>query len=128
MRKIYGRWETYPEMQRDWFSIPYNQNTNQRMEYTFPASFPTIDELLFASYGGNSYLGDAIVIWKRDGKLYENVGGHCSCYGLQDQWEPEETSVSALAKRDYSHSVYLCNQDPESVKAYWDLVARLGEK
>lgn len=24
---------------------------------------------------------------------------HCSCYGLEDQWEPEETTLEALKHR-----------------------------
>lgn len=31
--------------------------------------------------------------------LYEVHGGHCSCYGLEGQWEPERTTVASLRKR-----------------------------
>lgn len=61
---------------------------------------PTDDELIYANYSYESYSGDAFVVFKRDGKLYEVSGGHCSCYGLEGQWEPEETTVEALAMRD----------------------------
>jgi hypothetical protein len=61
--------------------------------------FPNDDEILFASYGGASYEGDAFVLFERAGKLYENTGGHCSCYGLEGQWEPEETTWDALVMR-----------------------------
>lgn len=33
---------------------------------------------------------------KETGVLYENHGSHCSCYGFEGQWEPEETSVEYL--------------------------------
>ena len=33
---------------------------------------------------------------KETGKLYENHGSHCSCYGFEGQFEPEETSVIYL--------------------------------
>lgn len=56
-------------------------------------------EVLLASYGGGSYEGDAFVLFRRDGKLYEVHGSHCSCYGLEGQWEPEETFKEALMKR-----------------------------
>jgi hypothetical protein len=56
-------------------------------------------EILLASYGQGSYEGDAFVLFRRDGKLYEVSGGHCSCYGLEGQWEPEETTVDALRYR-----------------------------
>ena len=55
--------------------------------------------ILFAWYGHGSYDGSAFVLFERGGKLYEVNGGHCSCYGLEGQWEPEETSVEALKHR-----------------------------
>ena len=55
--------------------------------------------VLLASYGQGCYEGDAFVLFERDGKLYEVNGGHCSCYGLEGQWEPEETTVEALRHR-----------------------------
>lgn len=55
--------------------------------------------ILLASYTYEDYSGDAFVLFERGGKLYEVNGGHCSCYGLEDQWEPEETSIEALMHR-----------------------------
>ena len=56
-------------------------------------------EILLASYGTPSYEGYAFVLFRRDGKLWEVNGSHCSCYGLEGQWEPEETTVEALRRR-----------------------------
>lgn len=56
-------------------------------------------DVLLASYGHENYSGDAFVLFKKDGKLYEVNGGHCSCYGLEGQWEPEETTAAALLHR-----------------------------
>jgi hypothetical protein len=56
-------------------------------------------EILLASYGTPSYEGYAFVLFRRDGKLYEVNGSHCSCYQLEGQWEPEETTVDALRHR-----------------------------
>lgn len=55
--------------------------------------------MLFASYEYADYAGDAFVLFRKDGKLYEVNGGHCSCYGLEGQWEPEETTIEALEHR-----------------------------
>jgi hypothetical protein len=55
--------------------------------------------ILFASYGYESYSGDAFVLVEIDGKLNEVNGGHCSCYRLEGQWEPEETTLEALQHR-----------------------------
>lgn len=56
-------------------------------------------EILFAWYGYGDYDGSAFVLFERDGRLYEVNGGHCSCFGLEGQWEPEETSVEVLMHR-----------------------------
>ena len=55
--------------------------------------------ILFAWYGNGSYDGTAFVLFEREGDLYEVNGGHCSCYGLEDQWDPEITSVEVLEHR-----------------------------
>ena len=55
--------------------------------------------ILLAWYGGDGYDGSAFVLFERNGKLYEVNGGHCSCYGLEEQWDPEETFVPALMHR-----------------------------
>lgn len=33
-----------------------------------------------------------------DGKLYEQAASCCSCYGIDDQWGPVESSVEAIKK------------------------------
>lgn len=55
--------------------------------------------ILFASYGEDNYSGDAWVLFEQDGKLFEVNGSHCSCYGLEGQWEPEEVTLEALEYR-----------------------------
>jgi hypothetical protein len=57
------------------------------------------EEILFAWYEYEDYSGDAFVLLRRDGVLYEVNGGHCSCYGLEGQWELEATTWEALAMR-----------------------------
>lgn len=74
-------------------------------------------EVLLASYGCDNYTGDAFVLFRntKDGQLYENNGSHCSCFGLEDQWDEESTSIESLRKRvnqgslgsdDYSGNVF----------------------
>lgn len=55
--------------------------------------------ILLASYSRFDYEGLAFVLFVENGKLYEVNGGHCSCYGLEDQWDPEETMLAALKHR-----------------------------
>ena len=55
--------------------------------------------ILFASYGYANYSGDAFVLFEKEGKLFEVNGSHCSCMGLEGQFDPEETTIDALAFR-----------------------------
>ena len=57
------------------------------------------EHILFASYSYADYSGDAWVLFEKDGKLYEVNGGHCSCYGLEGQWEPEEVNLKEIENR-----------------------------
>lgn len=76
----------------------------------FGVPLDTLDgaEVLVASYSYEDYSGDAYVLFRRDGKLFEATGSHCSCYGLSEnhydgncksQWEPEETTAEAVLHR-----------------------------
>ena len=56
-------------------------------------------EIILARYDTGDYDGEAFVLYRRDDKLYEVHASHCSCFGLEHQWEPEETTIEALAMR-----------------------------
>jgi hypothetical protein len=59
-----------------------------------------IREVLFASYTYEDYNGDAYVLYLAyDGKYYEVNGSHCSCNGLEGQWEPEEANLTEMYHR-----------------------------
>jgi len=49
------------------------------------------------SYGCDS--SSFFLVQDADSKLYEVNGSHCSCYGFEGQWTPEETSLEALQHR-----------------------------
>lgn len=55
--------------------------------------------ILFASYGQDNYTGDAWVLFENKGKLYEVHGSHCSCFGLENQWDAEEVVLKELKNR-----------------------------
>lgn len=63
---------------------------------TFRVELPEELEVLFGALISYSYEEEAFVLFRQDGKLYEVHGSHCSCYGFEGQWEPEETSLKAL--------------------------------
>ncbi len=71
------------------------------LEYGFQERDLSYAEVLAASYDGYAYEGSAFVLFrdKRDGQLYEVNGSHCSCYGLEGQWEPEVAHIPSLKHR-----------------------------
>jgi hypothetical protein len=56
-------------------------------------------EILVAVYELYSYEGSAWVLFRKEGKLYEVNASHCSCFALENQWDPEETDYEALSHR-----------------------------
>ena len=54
------------------------------------------DEVLLAVYDMDGYEGSADVIYRNGDRYYWARGSHCSCYGLEGQWEPEEYSAYLL--------------------------------
>lgn len=55
-------------------------------------------EVFVAFYDHEAYGcdGDSEVYYRRGRKYYHNSGSHCSCHGLEDQWQPIE-----YGKRDF---------------------------
>ena len=84
MKTYFGGFETQADMVRDF------ELTSEKLEGV---------EILYACYDGGGYDGEAHVIFRKEGKLYEVNASHCSCCGLEGQWRPEETVVAALLMR-----------------------------
>lgn len=63
------------------------------------------DEVLLAVYDIQGYEGSADVIYRAGDQYYWVSGSHCSCYGLEGQWDPEEYSaellIAALRRGDH---------------------------
>lgn len=51
---------------------------------------------------------------RKTGTLFENHGSHCSCYGFEGQWGPEETTVEYLKSDKFYFSNGGYDGDPES--------------
>lgn len=79
----------------------YEAGTGSRWGDDFKVAddFPTDEQIIYAHYEAEGYEGSSFVLFERDGKVYEVNGSHCSCYGLEGQWTPEETSWDAIAIR-----------------------------
>jgi hypothetical protein len=91
----------------DWFRMqgPWNAETRS---YD-PLPDPVLDreyEVIAAEYVDEDYSGDVFVLLKSGDEYYEINGGHCSCYGLEDQWDPQLTTEEALRHRVEKGSSY----------------------
>jgi hypothetical protein len=70
------------------------------VEQQFDVKLAKDIRIKFAFYDIDGYDGHAVVVFEQGGKLYMVEGSHCSCYGLEDQWEPTEETVQTLARYD----------------------------
>ena len=60
------------------------------VQVQFNMTEPEPKTVLFAAYDIDGYEGTATVLYKKGRKYYWVEGSHCSCYGLEDQWNPQE--------------------------------------
>lgn len=81
--------------------------------------------ILFACYFYEYYDGDAYVIFEENGKLYDVRGGHCSCYGLEGQFNPNETTAEALRMYVHSDNWGYTAYSAEALQSMKDVVALL---
>lgn len=86
--KYFGGWNNLKDLISD-FEEVNNKN------------FPKDEEIILASYDLDGYEGLATVIFQKSGKIYEVHGYHCSCYGFEGQWDPEETTIEALLQTKF---------------------------
>lgn len=73
--------------------------TQQDVESQFDYTLVGEEIILFAEYDHGGYDGSAYVLIDEGGELKEVYGAHCSCYGLEGQWEPEVVTPKALRDR-----------------------------
>jgi hypothetical protein len=84
MEKYLGCWACKEDVERD-FNLSEGELKNVK--------------IIVACYEQPSYEGYAFVLFKQGRKYYEVNGSHCSCYGLEGQWTPEETSLEEIRHR-----------------------------
>lgn len=77
----------------------WSNNENRREVFKDILDLLNSSEVLLAWYGGGCYDGEACVVYKSEGRLYEVNGSHCSCYGLEDRWKPDGTNKRILSMR-----------------------------
>lgn len=94
---IYLTYEEYIAESSPYGNVEYWLEKKQMMDEAIER-YKDIN-ILFASYRCASYEGEAWVLFEQDDKLYEVNGSHCSCYGLEGQWQPEQVSLKELEHR-----------------------------
>jgi hypothetical protein len=77
----------------------------------FKQPFDPEIKILIADYSYENYSGNAFVLFEQNGQLFEVHGSHCSCYGLENQWDADLTSREdirrRLARGAFSDAIYL---------------------
>lgn len=94
-----GEWSEENTQDRSWNSDETGPLAHLKSDFEIDDKDLEGIEILLAFYSCEWFSGDAFVLFRKDGKLYEVNGSHCSCYGLEGQWEPEETTIEALEHR-----------------------------
>ena len=80
-------------------------------------------EILFAAYEQDSYEGHAVVIFERNNILYLVEASHCSCYGLEGLFKPEETDWGMLVTLNAT-STYCWDFNGEASAAIYKLLSQ----
>ena len=80
------------------YEVRFLENQKEVREKLGDSKYEGVN-ILLAYYDYGDYSGNAFVLFKRGGQYFEVNGGHCSCYGLEGQWSPEETTLEALEHR-----------------------------
>lgn len=84
-------------------------------------------EILYAQYNQEGYEGYATVIYSQDGKLFEVHGSHCSCYGLEGQWSPEDcTYEDVIARAENGQFSNVNCHEIKKVVENWSATSHLG--
>jgi len=68
-------------------------------EYGKDVDFLEGFDVLLASYIQESYEGYAFLLLRKGSEIYEINASHCSCFGLEGQFQPEETTVESMRHR-----------------------------
>jgi hypothetical protein len=85
----------------------------------FEADIGDEPELAYAIYDIDGYEGSANVVFRRDGVWYMARGSHCSCMGLEGQWELEYAPVGDhLRALGVGKSIINCYANQDSLNSW----------
>lgn len=66
------------------------------IQQQFCTTYEKPDEVYIAQYRYEDYSGHSEIYFRNNGKYYYNQASHCSCYGLENQFDPEEFDTIEL--------------------------------
>jgi hypothetical protein len=92
----------------------------------FQVEVPEPDEVLLALYDQPAYEGYADVIYRVGDRYFWVTASHCSCYGLEGQWEPEEYSRDLLRGALERGLQFYSLEDGEGARLRQSLLDRLA--
>lgn len=98
--KYFGDWVEHADMVAAFEDSIWDATQSKYVRGNAVTDMATDDEVLFAAYDGSGYDGTALIVFRRDGKLYEVSASHCSCNGLEGEWSPTEINGPYLLKRE----------------------------
>ena len=112
----------------------YESVSDEELRKSIASSYEITEEeldkydilLAYQSVGswGCDSMAHLIMRRKEDDALMYNQGSHCSCYGFEDQFEPEETSKEELQRYSFYAGGYDNNEDSNQ-KAMKDFIETL---
>ena len=95
MNIFMGQWNNREGMIRDFYQYLDNEGVDlAHVEACLDGA-----EIIFAHYTCDCYEGRAFVLYRKGDQYFEVNGSHCSCYGLEGQFDPEETTIAAIRHR-----------------------------
>lgn len=98
-KQYYGDWKSVEDIFEAFFT-KYDGTTREGDEAP-PDNFPRHDQIIFAVLRNHGYEEDCLVLYVEHGKVMLVEGGHCSCYGFEGQWKPDEVTWFQLWKGQY---------------------------
>jgi hypothetical protein len=124
---IGDEWETRNDVIQSFAPLFENQPNVVQMMLDYYSMWKGI-ELLFCVYVFEGLNANAFVLFKhQSGKLFEVNAAHCSCYGLEGQFIPDETTITALKYRiengKLGRDFYRKNIFAEELTAFLNLIA-----
>jgi hypothetical protein len=79
-------------------------------------------EILFAAYEQAEYDGHSVVLFERNNILYLVEASHCSCYGLEGLFKPEEVDWGMVIT--LNSNSFCWSFDPDANSALYNLISQ----